>query len=189
MDGRHVGVDHHLNEFLKRGAGHPPKFLLRESGVADEQVNFSGAEELGIGADANNTVLVGGDGVDAFTRPCQVHADVGKSEGNHVANAVGSPGCDDVIAWLVLLEHAPLHLNIVAGKAPVALGINVADPQALVKTVSDACCSHGNFSGNEFKATARALVVEENPRAGEHVVGFAVVTGDFEREHFRTTVR
>jgi len=69
LNGRHIGVDHHLNEFFKRGAGHPTKFLLGQSGVADEQIHFSGTEELGIGANTHHAVLVGGDGVDVFSRP------------------------------------------------------------------------------------------------------------------------
>ena len=97
-------------------------------------------------------------------------------------------GRHDVVAGLVLLEHAPLHLDVIAGEAPVSLGVDVADPQTLVKAVGDASGGHGDFPGDEFETTARAFVVEENARAGEHVVGFTVVPGDFEGEDFGATV-
>ena len=188
MHGRHIGVDHHLNEFLKRSAGHPTKFLLSQCRVADEQVHFGGTEELGIGANTYHAVLVRSDGIDAFSRPGQVHADMGESERNHIAHAVRATGRHDVVAGYFLLEHAPLHLDVIACKTPVPLGIDVADPQALVKAVGDTSGGHGHLAGNEFQASARAFMVEENARAGEHVVRLTVVSGDFEGEHFGATV-
>ena len=97
-------------------------------------------------------------------------------------------GRHDVVAGRVLLEHAPLHLDVVAGESPVSLGIDVADPQTLVKAVGDASSGHGDLSGHEFEATPWTLVVEQDTRAGEHVVGLTVVAGDFEGEHLGATV-
>ena len=120
--------------------------------------------------------------------PCQVHTDMRKSEGNHVADAVGASCGNDVVARFVLLEHAPLHFDVIACKTPVPLGVNVANPQALVKAVSDAGGGHRYLSCHEFKAATWAFVVEKNARAGEHVVRLSVVASDFEGEHFGTAV-
>jgi|GEM_PF-5142266 len=113
---------------------------------------------------------------------------MGEGERNHVAHAVRATGRHDVVAGFVLLEHAPLHLDVIPGEAPVSLGFDVADPQTLVKAVGDASGGHGDLSGDELKTSARAFVVEENARAGEHIVGLAVVSGDFEGEHLGASV-
>ena len=188
MDRGHVSVHHHLNEFFERRAGYPSEFLLSKCGVANEQIHLCGAEELGIGSHTNHAVLVGGDGVNALARPGQFHANVRERQRDHVAHAVRATGRHDVIARLVLLQHAPLHLNVVAGETPVSLGIDVADPQAFVKAMGDAGSGHGDFACHEFKASAWAFVVEENASTSKHVVGFTVVSGDFKGEHFGTAV-
>ena len=40
-----------------------------------------------------------------------------------------SPVAIDVVVGLVLLEHQPHRLDVVAGEAPVALGVEVAERQ------------------------------------------------------------
>jgi hypothetical protein len=44
-----------------------------------------------------------------------------------------SPGGDDEIVGVVLLEHQPHRLDVVAGEAPVALGIEVAEEQLVLE--------------------------------------------------------
>ena len=46
-----------------------------------------------------------------------------------LAHRVGLAGRDDVVVGLVLLQHQPHGLDVVAGEAPVALGVEVAEPQ------------------------------------------------------------
>ena len=47
-----------------------------------------------------------------------------------LAHAVRLAGRDHVVVGLVLLEHQPHRLDVVAGEAPVALGVEVAQPRA-----------------------------------------------------------
>ena len=54
--------------------------------------------------------------------------------------------------------------------------------------MGDASGGHGDLAGDEFQAAPGAFVVEENARAGEHVVGLAVVSGDFEGEHLGASI-
>ena len=50
-----------------------------------------------------------------------------------VADRVGLAGGDDVVVGLLLLEHQPHRLDVVAGEAPVALGVEVAEHQLLLQ--------------------------------------------------------
>jgi hypothetical protein len=81
-------------------------------------------------------------------------------------------GRDDVIVGLFLLEHHPHGFHVVAGKAPVALGFQVAEVQLLVEPVVNARGGPGDLARDERNATPGRLVVEQDPAANEHAVGF-----------------
>ena len=87
-------------------------------------------------------------------------------------------GGDDEIVRGFLLEHHPLHADVVLGVAPVAQGIDVAEKQAGLEALGDVGDGAGDLAGDEGLAAARGLVVEEDAVAGIHAVGFAVVHGD-----------
>ena len=48
---------------------------------------------------------------------------------DQLAHAVGLPGADDEVLRRVALEHAPHRVDVVAGKAPVAARVEVAQPE------------------------------------------------------------
>ena len=86
-------------------------------------------------------------------------------------------GGDDVVVRLVLLEHEPHRLDIIAGKAPVALGVHVAEVELLLKAFLDAGSGAGDLAGDERLAPTRAFMVEEDAVDRKHVVALAVVDG------------
>ncbi len=79
------------------------------------------------------------------------------------------------IVGSVLLKHQVHPLDVLFGEAPVAFGIQIAEPQLFLGSFSDARGSQRNLAGDEFGATQRRLVVEQNPRARVHPVRLAVV--------------
>ena len=81
---------------------------------------------------------------------------------------------DDVIVRLVLLQHQPHRLDIVAGVAPVALGIEVAKPQAVRLAGQDLGDAARHLARHEVLAPARGLVVEEDAAARVDPVGRAI---------------
>lgn len=87
-------------------------------------------------------------------------------------------GGDDEVFRGVLLEHQPLHFNVVAGVAPVAQGAEVAEVEAVLQAQGDACDGAGDLAGNEGFAAQGAFVVEEDAVAGVDAVGLPVVDGD-----------
>ena len=158
----HVGVDHHGDELLEGDVGGPAELVAGFGGVAEEEFDFGGADEGGVNDDV---VFV-------------VEADVGEGDLEEVAHGVGASGGDDVVVGGFLLEHEPHGADVVAGEAPVALGVEVAHAQLFLVAEFDAGDGVGDFAGDEFFAAAWGFVVEEDAGEGEEVVAFAVVDGD-----------
>ncbi len=79
------------------------------------------------------------------------------------------------VVGLVLLEHQPHRLDVVAGEAPVALGVEVAEVELLVEPVLDARGGARDLAGHEGDPAPGGLVVEEDAAGDEHPVGLAVV--------------
>ena len=69
---------------------------------------------------------------------------------------MGFAGGDDVIVGLVLLQHQPHRLDVVAGEAPVALGVEVAEEQLVLQAAL-------------MRAAARVIlrVTKVSPRRGD----------------------
>ena len=108
---------------------------------------------------------------------------------NEVLDAVGLAGGDDVVVGLVLLQHQPHRLDVVAGVAPVALGVEVAEHDLVLQPELDAGDRVGDLAGHELEPAARALVVEEDAAAGVQPVALAVVDDDVVPEHLGAAVR
>jgi hypothetical protein len=85
------------------------------------------------------------------------------------------PRFDDVVVGGVLLKNEPYRFDVLGGKAPVALGVKVAEIKEFFLARFYAGESAGDFPGNECLAAAGRFVVEEDAIASEEIVAFAVV--------------
>ena len=74
-----------------------------------------------------------------------------------LAHRVRRVGGDDVVAGLVLLEHQPHRLDVVAGEAPVALGVEVAEGQLRLVPELDLGDPVGDLPRHELEPAARRL--------------------------------
>ena len=72
---------------------------------------------------------------------------------DELADRVGLAGGDDVVVGLVLLQHQPHRLHVVAGVAPVALGVEVAQHEVVLQAELDAGHGVGDLAGHELDAT------------------------------------
>ena len=97
---------------------------------------------------------------------------------DELAHAVLLAGGDDEVLGLLLLQHQPLHLDVVARMAPVAQRVEVAEVQAVLQPERDARERARDLARDEGLAAQRALVVEQDAVAGVHAVGLAVVDRD-----------
>ncbi len=91
---------------------------------------------------------------------------------------MGLAGGDDVIVGTLLLEHEPHRLDIIPGKAPVALGLEIPEVELLLETEFDPGRRPGDLPGDKGLSAAGGFVVEEDPVAGENPVGVPVIADD-----------
>ena len=95
-----------------------------------------------------------------------------------LADGMGFAGSEHEVVGDLVLENAPHALDIVAGMAPVAPGVEIADPQALLQAELDRGHGTADLAGDEGLAAEGALVVEQDAVGGEQAVAVAVVAGD-----------
>ncbi len=74
-------------------------------------------------------------------------------------------GGDDVVAGLFLLQHQPHRPHVVAGVAPVAPRIEVAEDELLLEAERDRRSPVRDLARKELQRSAWRLVVVEDPRA------------------------
>ena len=92
---------------------------------------------------------VGGFFVDAAPMPGEVELEEFGAALNKLTDAELLSGSNNVILRLFLLKHEPLHLDVVAGVAPVAFGIQVAEKKGLLQACLDAGKAARDLAGDE----------------------------------------
>ena len=157
----------------------PAELLLCFCRIAEQEFHLGRAEISGIDAhDRFAGALVDAGLVDALALPGDAAADMGEGALDELAHGMRLAGRQHVIVGLGLLQHAPHALDVIAGVAPVALGVDVAHVERVLHAEVDGRDGAGNLARDEGLAAPRALVVEKNAVRGVHPVGFAVVHDD-----------
>ena len=193
-----VGLDHFLDQFLERGRRHPTQLFLGLGRIAQQGFHLGRAVVARVDLDDHVAHLalgaVTGDRSDdadfLLALALEAHRDtqLGRRALDELAHAVLHAGGDDEVFRLVLLQHQPLHLDIVARVAPVAQRAHVAQVQAVLQSQRDARDGAGDLARHEGLAAQRALVVEQHAVAGVDAIGLAVVDRDPVGVHLRHRV-
>ena len=113
--------------------------------------------------------------VETLALPFEFDACTGKCQCGKFAHGVVLSGGYYKVVVLGLLHDEPHALHIVFCVAPVAVGVEVAEVELVLKPVDDACGGNCDFACHESFATALALMVEENAVDGKHTIALAVV--------------
>lgn len=95
----------------------------------------------------------------------------------------------DVIVRHVLLNHEVHGADVVSRKSPVAFRLQTSQKQLRLQAFLNSCNIRCDFPCDEFKSTARRFVIEQDARATEHIIGFAVVAGEIETVYLRDSIR
>ncbi len=156
-----VGVYHSADELLKRGVGLPAEGVASFGRVAEKVIDFGWTEVERVDFDVFFPI------------------EVGVAEGfiEKLADGIGFAGGNDKIAGFGVLQHHPHGFDVIAGEAPVAAGIEIAEIEFFLQTGFDSAEGAGDFAGDEGFAAARGFVVEENAVGNKEVIGFAVIDG------------
>src|SRR6185437_16204112 len=86
-------------------------------------------------------------------------------------------GGQNIIVGNILLHNSPHALDIIAGMAPVALGIEVPDVKHILYAQMNARHGAGNLTRDKRLTANRTLMIEKNSIRGVHAISFAIVDG------------
>mmetsp|Transcript_139531 Transcript_139531/g.339000 ORF Transcript_139531/g.339000 Transcript_139531/m.339000 type:complete len:359 (+) Transcript_139531:274-1350(+) len=188
---RDVALDHLLHERVdRRRVRVPLQRRPRLGRVADEEVDLRGAEVPLVHAHENLPRRdLDPDFVHALAFKLELHARSFEGAVDERSHRVRLPGRDDVIVRLVLLQHLPHALDVIARVAPIALRVHVSEVEALLLPGFDVRRRHRDLPRHERLSASRGLVVEQDAVAREHAVGLAVVNHRPVRHQLRDRVR
>ena len=77
-----------------------------------------------------------------------------------------------------MLQHSPHRVDVIAGKAPVSLCVEIAESNFGVKPELDPSDAVGDLASDEFEASSWAFVIKEDSGARVHVVALAIIDRD-----------
>src|SRR3984893_3804611 len=139
-----IVLDHHLDQLWEANPRLPVENVARLGWIATQGIDLGRPEIATVDLDM----------------ALPVEASRREGELDQIAHAVRLPGRYDVVVGFLLLQHQPHRLDIVAGKAPIALRFEISKIELVLKTLSDSADRAGNLSRDEGLATARALMIE-----------------------------
>src|SRR5918999_704890 len=157
-----IGIDHPKDHLLEAGARLPSQLLAGFAGVADQVLDLCGTQEAGVDSDV-------------FLR---VEPDMVEGDPHQVANRMGLARGDHEVVRLVVLEHEPHGLDVVLGVAPIALGIEVAEGELLLKPELDGSRAVGDLAGDKLEPTALRVVDDDAADPGAEVSALGLEVED-----------
>src|SRR4051794_21746611 len=89
---------------------------------------------------------------------------------------MGAPRGQNVIRGRSCLQHQVHAANEVTGEAPIAARFKITEGDVVGEAEFDLGSGVSDLAGDEFETAARTLMIEEDRRAGEERVPFAVET-------------
>src|SRR5665213_1231455 len=147
--GFEIRSDHLFDKLIEGGARRPAEFALGLGRVAQQSFNLGGAEIAGVYGYDYVSLLVRGLLVYAASLPGQVQLEQFGAALDELADAILLASGYDEVLRLLLLEHEPLHLDVVAGVAPVAFRVEVAEEELSLQTHLDAGETASDLAGDE----------------------------------------
>ena len=139
--------------------------------------------DLRIGDQRHGTGLV-----DTAARPFEADPQTPGGEVSKLPDRDLLASRDHEVLRRILLEHQPLHLDVVPRVAPVSKRVEVTKVEAGVEPAADARKRPSDLSCHEGLAASLGLVVEQYPVTGVHPVGLAIVDRNPVRVELRDRV-
>src|SRR5437588_735776 len=153
-----VGVHHNPHQLPERHLGRPAEISAGHAGIRQEQVDLQWA-------------VVAWINLDEFT-PVQINVLEGFL--HEFPYRVGLPRPDHVVGRTVLLQHRPHGLHVLRSIAPIAPCSNAPERQARLSSRKDIGNRPGDLPAHEDLAATGALMVEQDPIAGEQLVPISI---------------
>ena len=133
LSGFQVRRNHLFDKLVEVGAWGPAEFALSLGRITKKGLHLSGAEVAWIDGNDDVAVRVIGFFVEAGPLPGKTQLQPSSTMLDELAHAVLLASSNDIVLRFLLLEHQPLHLDVIAGVAPIALGVEVAHVERLLQ--------------------------------------------------------
>src|SRR6185312_11687156 len=174
-----IACDHLLHELGEARLRLPAELLPRLARIADQHIDLGRAEISRIDPHQGLAGFAIDAGfLDALAAPLDRAADFGEGELDELAHRARLAGGEHEIVRLIRLQDRIHALDVVAGVAPVALGLEIAEIDGVFQADLDPGDAAGDLARDEGFAADRAFMVEQDAVGGEHAVGLAVVHRD-----------
>src|SRR5262249_12663020 len=165
--GQEIGLDHVDDKIAEAGARVPAEAVIGLAGIAAQVLDLGRPEIARVDDDER---LAGG-GIEpalllALAAPLDAPPDMVEGDLDELAHRMALAGGEHVVVGLVLLEHQPHALDIVARMPPVAPGIEVAEIEPFLQAERDRRDTPGDLARDEGLAAGRPLVIEEDAVGG-----------------------
>src|SRR5262249_41649772 len=158
-----VFFDHLPYQRIETDPVSPAKLSMRLRCVADQNIDFSRPEIARIDLDQFLAArFIDAGLMPSLAPPRNAAADHSNGPLDELAYSMAVASRQHVIVWLWLLHDHPHALNVVAGMAPVAPRIEIANEELFLQPDLDCGDGAGKFSRNESLTTDRTFVVEQN---------------------------
>src|SRR5258708_7937823 len=153
---------HHLAyEFPKRCTRHPTQFQPGFGCVTEQCFDFGGAKIARVDRDdAMPGLEIVALLMEAIALPSDPDADFLGGKIDEIAYRMLLARGNHEVLGCLLLQHQPLHLDIIPCMSPIALGIEIAEMNALLKSKLDARQRARNLPRDERLAAKWRLMIE-----------------------------
>src|SRR6266404_2077992 len=174
-----IARDHFPDELREACLRLPAELLPRLAGVADQLIDFGGAEIGRIDAhDGLAGFPVDAGFLDTLAAPLDAAADLRERQFDEFAHRAGLACRQHEIVGSISLQY-PVHaLDIVPGMAPIASRPEISEIERVFQSRLDAGDAARDLARHESLAADRAFMIEQDAVGGEHAVGLAVVHRD-----------
>ncbi len=116
--------------------------------------------------------------IHALTFKTQLNTELGSGHFHKLTDGILHASGDHEIFRLFLLQHHPLHPDVVFGMSPVTQRIHVAKVQTGLQSLGNVGNCASNFACDEGFAATRRFMVKQNAVTGIHAIRFTVIDGD-----------
>src|SRR5260370_2687528 len=176
---RKIARHHFLDQLRKARLRLPAELLPRLAGVADQHVDFGGAEIRRI--DANDGLAgfpVYAGFFDTLAAPFDAAPYFREGKFDEFAHRAGLARRQHEIVGRVRLQN-PVHaLDIISGVSPVAFRPEISEIKRVFETGLHPGDAARDLPRHEGLAADRAFMIEQDAVRGKHAVGLAIVHRD-----------
>src|SRR6185437_1624299 len=167
-----VFTHHFAHKFLESDLRRPAEFFPGLACVPKKSLHFCRSEIAWVNAnnsvrlEASASITYHSDFIDALALPGYMHAKLSGCCIDEITYTILNTCGNYEIFGLILLQHQPLHLHIIAGVTPVAPGTQISKIKAILQAELYARERASNFTGYESFTANGTLMVEKDTITG-----------------------